>query len=139
MFAYNFFSGSWDDYLTCTCLSYFIQSFSTSTGQVQVYNANGTKTTTGDLKPSTVLQLKIVATSTYSQTLTNTVTDYFSLTMSTSTCLNNKIALDGTIYSNTSPGGVNIPNISYIIGSTFVTYNPLFSTLYSISTCSITA
>ena len=125
--------------MTCACLGYFINSFNSASGLVRIYNADGTKTTSGDLKPSTVINLMIVATSTYSQTSMNTVTDYFSLTMSTSTCLNNKIALDGSTYSNTSLGGVNIPNINYIIGSTQLTYNPLFSTLYATTTCSITA
>ena len=66
----------WKDYSSCSnCLDYIISSFSTSTGVVTVYNAAGTQTATGDLKPQTILQLKIVATSTYSQTTAKTAED----------------------------------------------------------------
>lgn len=68
----------WQDYSNCSnCLNYIISTFSTTTGAITVLNASGTKTTTGDLLPQTILQLKIVATSTYSQTTAKSVEDMF--------------------------------------------------------------
>ena len=82
LFGFNTASDKWEDFSDAsTPLAYIVNAFSTSTGKVTVKNTNGTKTTANDLKPTTKLQLKVIATSTYSTQAEKSVADEFTLTM----------------------------------------------------------
>jgi len=72
---------AWADFDTCGCLGFIISTFNHSTGQLTIFNNDGTRSTAGDLKPQTTLELKIVATSTYSTQTTRVVEDSFNLKM----------------------------------------------------------
>jgi len=106
---------------TCTtCLDYIIKSFSTTTGQGVVENLTGTKTTTGDLKPQTVLELKIVTKSVFSRSTTASVADNFYLKMRQSPCVDNLLTFSPTPasqYVNTYGTDSPVKNYSYQIGS----------------------
>jgi len=107
---------AWQDYSNCSnCLNYIISAFSTTTGQITVTNAAGTRTTTGDLKPETWLELKIVATSIYSKEVTSSVEDLFVLKMRQSVCVDNKLAFDPAssfVYAN-HYGTSTVSDVSY--------------------------
>ena len=120
----------------------FISSFVTSTGVATVSVAgtenSGIAPTTGlAWKPQTIIKLKIVATSTYSKTTLRSVSNEFTLTLSDG-CSANKIALDGTTYSNRlNTSGISIADFSYTIGDTAVPKLPLFTTVRANDACPI--
>jgi len=139
LFGFNTASDKWEDFSDATGpLAYIISAFNTTTGKVTVLNTAGTKTSAGDLKPQTLLNLKVVATSSDSVAAGKTVEDEFTLTMRESKCVNNKLALDTSTNANSS-SGVVIPDIAYTWDTTAVTKTPAYSTTYTDADCPITA
>lgn len=140
IYAYSTVLNIWRDKADADNPLPFISAFSTASGSASVsYSGSGTDAIlTGQTwKPKTVLKMKIVATSTYSKTTGQTVTDDFLLTMSDN-CATNKIALDGTTYSNAN-AGTSISDFSYLIGSTAITKLPIISAVQPNSSCPIVA
>lgn len=132
----------WRDFADASTPLPFIASFSTSTGVATVNYSPAVGATSADLtglvwKPKTVLQMKIVATSTNSKSAKASVTDDFTLTMS-DTCAANKIALDGTTYAN-SNSGTAVSDFTYTIGQAAVTKKPLISTVETNANCPVTS
>lgn len=118
----------------------FISAFSTATGIASVsYAGTGTDAilTGKTWKPTTILPMKIVATSTYSKVPGQKVEDTFRLIMSDG-CALNKIALDGTTYPN-SNGGIVVNDFPYTIGTSAIAVKPLISTVKTIASCAITS
>ena len=138
IYAYSTLLNIWRDYADADSPLPFISAFSTSTGVASVFYAGtGTDTIlTGQTwKSKTILQMKIIATSTYSKSVSSTVTDVFMLTMSDN-CAQNKIALDGTSYGNANTGTA-ISDFSYVIGSASITKLPIISTVKTNASCPI--
>jgi len=105
-------------------------------------NTTGTKTTTGDLKPQTLLNLKVVATSSDSVKTNPSVEDEFTLTMRVSVCVDNKIAFDpsgSNTYAGANSGGAVASDITYVIGESAQNITPKYSTVKSFTPCPITA
>jgi len=137
---------TWKDYSTCSCLGYIISAFDTTTGLVSVNNPTGTQTTVGDLKPQTLLQLKIVATSNYSRVSTGVIEDAFYLKMRQSPCVDNQLTFSPTPssqflnhYGTGIPPPPNIPNFSYLIGTSAQPVDLKYSTIFTNVECPLTA
>jgi hypothetical protein len=129
IYAFSSLNNVWRDYAESTTPLPFISAFDTATGIASVsYAGSGTSTllTGATWKPKTVLQMKIVATSTHSKTAKATATDEWYLTMS-DTCSANRIALDASLTN--SNGGTAVSDFTYTIGTTSVTKKPLISTI----------
>lgn len=121
---------AWFDYSNCSnCLNYIIKTFNPSTGAIVVENLTGMNGAV-DLKPQTILELKVVATSVYSQDAARVIEDSFFLKMRQSPCVDNKLAFDPAasfVYSNhygTSP----VADVLYEIGSGSFFIDPKYST-----------
>jgi hypothetical protein len=130
---------NWRDYADADSPLPFISAFSTSTGATSVsYAGTGTDAilTGKTWKPKTILQMKIVATSTYSTSTGKTIEDTFLLTMS-DRCAANKIALDASLAN--SNGGTAIIDFAYLIGSGSTVKKPLISAVETNANCPITS
>jgi hypothetical protein len=128
LYAFSPLNNVWRDFAEGTTPLPFVTGFVTSTGVATVnYAGTGSSTELTGLtwKPKTVLQMKIVATSTHSKTSKASATDEWQLTMSDK-CSANKIALDGTTYAN-SNSGTAVSDFTYTIGTASVSKKPLIS------------
>ena len=111
LYAYFNVKNKWYDFSDASNpMSIWINTFSATTGLVTIKNfdGSGTAPTTEKVwKASTAIQMRIIATSTYSSSTMKTVIDDFILTLS-DTCSANKIALDylTTTYAGNSNGGI---------------------------------
>lgn len=129
---------NWFDYSTCSCLNYVISGFDVLTGIAVVTNASGTKTTTGDLKPQTIMQLKIQATSTQSKQVP--ASDIFYLKLRQSPCVDNKLSFDSATWTYANQYGTSaVKDYSYLIGTTAVNILPKYSTVFDTTSCGLTA
>ena len=131
----------WRDYNNCSnCLSYIIKTFSTTTGAAEV-ESTGTMLVANDLKPQTILDLKIVTRSVFSRTATKQVEDFFLLKMRQSPCVDNRLAFDPTgafVYAN-HYGTEPVKDYEYLIGTPVVQINPKYSTVFTTTACPLTA
>ena len=129
LYAFSPLNNVWRDWAEATTPLPFISAFASGTGIATVsYAGFGSSTllTGATWKPKTVLQMKIVATSTHSKSSKATATDEWQLTMS-DTCSANKIALDASLTNSNS--GTAVSDFTYTIGTGAVTKKPLISTI----------
>jgi hypothetical protein len=81
--------------------------------------------------------MRIVATSTYSKSVLNTINDEFTLTLS-DTCGGNELALDAISYPNVN-GGSAVSNFVYHIDDAAVSKKPVFSAKVALASCPISS
>jgi len=134
LYGYDTGTSLWIDFSDASgSLDYIVTAFDDTNGKITVENADGTKTTTGDLKPQTNILLKIVVTSTWSRSSFRVVEDEFTLVVydeTSNACPTNKVAFDPSgsyVYANHYGTSV-VSDVNYEIGDT-VNIDPKYSTI----------